>query len=587
MNRGIRRFGGLVIAATLAGACQSSPASDKPAPGSGDAAFNTLAAFILKDHYRRHPSSSTDLGIHLYDAAMDDASKQSIDDETAMLTSFRQELEKIDAVTLTPPRQLDREQLAHAVDAAILENSVIRTWSKDPDFYSGGVTRAAYVIMKRKFAPAEDRLRSLVAREKRMPAFLDQARTNLTTPVKIFTQIAIEQIDGNVSFFKNDVTAAFAEVKDPALRADFEKTNAAVMKALADYKAYLQKDVLPKADTPYALGAETYAKALAANEMIDIPLDQLLKFAEANRRQNEDAFQDAAKKIDASKPAEKVLLAMESEHPKPSELLKTSQASLDEIRQFIVTKHIITIPDSVPATVKETPPFMRSTTSASMDTPGPFETAKLDAFYNMTLPDPRRSAAEQEDYMRSWYFAQMSNVAVHEVYPGHYVQFLYAKSFPSDIRKVYGAASNSEGWAHYAEQMMIDEGFHDGDPKYRLAQLQDALLRNVRFIAGIRMHTQGMTIDEATALFETQGHQPHAISVQEAKRGAGDPLYGYYTMGKLMILKLRDDYKRQLGDAYTLQKFHDTFIQLGPLPLPLIRRAMLGTASGSSLFPPS
>jgi uncharacterized protein (DUF885 family) len=469
----------------------------------------------------------------------------------------------------------------HAMDSGVLANSAIRTWAKDPDFYSGGVTNAAYVIMKRKFAPAADRLRSLIAREKRMPAFLDQGRSNLTTPVKVFTQIAIEQIDGNISFFRNDVTAAFAEVTDKALLDEFKKTNGDVMKALAAYKAFLQKQLLPTAGTPYALGAETYAKALSASDMIDLPLDQLLTIAETNRRQNEAAFQETAKTIDATKPADAVLLAMEREHPKPSDLLRTSQRSLDEIRQFIVSKRIITIPPSDPATVKETPPFMRSTTSASMDTPGPFETAKLDAFYNMTLPDPRGSAAEQEDYMRSWYYAEMSNVAVHEVYPGHYIQFLYAKTFPSDVRKVYGANSNSEGWAHYAEQMMIDEGFHAGDPKYRLAQLQDALLRNVRFIAGIKMHTQGMTVEDATKLFETEGHQPHAIAVQEAKRGAGDPLYGYYTMGKLMILKLRADYKQRLGDAFTLQKFHDAFIQLGPLPLPLVRRAMLGDTSGS------
>jgi uncharacterized protein (DUF885 family) len=571
------------VLALLSIACQQA-SPEKPAPGSGDAQFNTIATFILKDHYKRHPSTATDLGIHLYDSVMDDASKQWIDDETAELTSFRQELAKIDPETLTPPKQLDREQLVHAMDAGILENTIVKTYAKDPDFYSGGVTRGAYVIMKRKFAPAEDRLRSLIAREKRMPAFLDLAHTNLTTPVKVFTQIAIEQIDGNVSFFKKDVPAAFVEVSDRALLDEFAKTNGDVMKALADYKVYLQKEVLPKANTPYALGAETYSKALAANDMIELPLDQLLKIAEDNRQQNEVAFQETAKKIDASKPADAVLLQMEKEHPKPADLLKTSQNSLDEIRQFINAKKIITIPPSDPATVKETPPFMRSTTSASMDTPGPFETAKLEAFYNMTLPDPRGTAAEQEDYMRSWYYGELSNVSVHEVYPGHYIQFLYAKTFPSDVRKVYGANTNIEGWAHYCEQMMIDEGFHADDPKYRLAQLQDALLRNIRFIAGIKMHTQGMSVDEATKLFETEGHQPHAISVQEAKRGAGDPLYGYYTMGKLMILKLRDDYKKQLGDAYTLQKFHDSFIQLGPLPLPLIRKAMLGTPAGSSLF---
>ena len=249
---------------------------------------------------------------------------------------------------------------------------------------------------------------------------------------------------------------------------------------------------------------------------------------------------------------------------------------MDSLRKFIVDQHIVTIPPSDPAMVKETPPFQRSTTSASMDTPGPFEPAKLGGFYNMTLPDPRWNAAEQADFMRQWYYASITNVSVHEVYPGHYLQFLYAKSFPSDVRKVYGANTNIEGWAHYCEQMMLDEGFHKGEPKYRLAQLQDALLRNVRFIVGIKLHTQGMTVEEATKLFETQGHQPHPVAVSEAKRGTSDALYGYYTMGKLAILKLREDYKKKLGADYSLQKFHDAFIALGPLPMPLIRKALLG-----------
>jgi uncharacterized protein (DUF885 family) len=178
--------------------------------------------------------------------------------------------------------------------------------------------------------------------------------------------------------------------------------------------------------------------------------------------------------------------------------------------------------------------------------------------------------------MRQWDSAAIANTSVHEVYPGHYIQFLYAKDFPSDVRKVYGAATNAEGWAHYAEQMMLDEGFHGGDPKYRLAQLQDALLRDVRFIVGIKMHVQGMTVEEATKLFETAAHQPHPVAVSEAKRGTSDALYGYYTMGKLMILKLRDDYKAKKGSEYSLRGFHDAFIRIGPLPLPLIRRAMLG-----------
>jgi uncharacterized protein (DUF885 family) len=413
-----------------------------------------------------------------------------------------------------------------------------------------------------------------------MPAVLDDARRNLQTPPRIYTEIAIEQIDGNIRFFTDDLPAAFTGVSDKALLEEFRRTNAAVVAALADYKKFLTQDLLPKSTGSFAFGADTFRAALAANEMIDMAPADLLAIAESDRQRNEDAFQATAKRIDATKPADAVLASIQNDHPAADSLLSATQDTLDSIRQFIVARRIVTIPPSDPVRVKETPPFMRATTSASMDTPGPFETAKLTAFYNMTLPDPRWPAAERADFMRQWYYPAISNVSVHEVYPGHYIQFLYAKNFPSDVRKVYGANTNIEGWAHYCEQMMLDEGFHGDEPKYRLAQLQDALLRDVRFIAGIRMHTEAMTVDEATRLFETAGHQPHPVAVSEAKRGTSDALYGYYTMGKLMILKLREDYRGKQGAGFTLQAFHDAFMQLGPLPLPLVREAMLGERGG-------
>jgi uncharacterized protein (DUF885 family) len=219
-----------------------------------------------------------------------------------------------------------------------------------------------------------------------------------------------------------------------------------------------------------------------------------------------------------------------------------------------------------------------------MDIPGPFEKVATEAYYNMTLPDPKATPAEKADFMKIWYYPAISNTSVHEVWPGHYLQFLYARNFPSAIRKVFGAATNSEGWAHYCEQMVIDEGFHADDPRYRLAQLQDALLRDARFIVGIRMHTRGMTVPQAVDFFVKEGYQTHPSARAESKRGTSDATYGYYTMGKLMILKLRDDYRAKMGAEYSLQKFHDTFISLGPLPLPLIRKAMLGETG--QLFQP-
>jgi uncharacterized protein (DUF885 family) len=563
--------------AGLAAACVAK-GPQQPPTGSGDAAFSALVKDILENQYKRHPSQATDLGIHRYDDQMEDLSRTGISGELEAAKAFRARLASIDPATLTPGNALDREQLLHSADTRILELDAIKMWSKDPDGYSGAITNAAYVIMKREYAPAPIRLAALIAREKKMPSVLQEARANIDQAVPIYTQIAIEQIDGNISFFQNDVPAAFKDVRDDSLLAEFKQTNDAVIAALQDYKIFLQKELLPKAKTPFAFGADLYSKALSAQEGVDMPLDRLLEIAETDRQKNEEAFQATAKAIDPKQPAEKVLASFQADHPPAASLLQTTQDTLDSIRQFIADRHIMTIPPSEPAKVKETPPFMRSTTSASMDIPGPFETAKLSAFYNMTLPNPLWPRAEQDDFMRQWYRAMIANVSVHEVYPGHYMQFLYAKSFPSDVRKVFGANTNVEGWAHYCEQMMLDEGFHAGEPGYRLAQIQDALLRDVRFIAGIKMHTQGMTVEEAVKLFETQAHQPHPVALSEAKRGAADALYGYYTLGKLMLLKLRDDYKARLGSDYTLQKFHDAFIQVGPLPIILVRKALLGSA---------
>ncbi len=562
----------------LATACGSNEPAKSAAPvaGSGDVAFLKLAQAILNDHYARHPSQATDLGIHTFDDRLEDFSAGAFAAELQSQKDLRAQVAATDAATLTLDNALDREQLLRALDAQVLYIGTIRMWRKDPDAYSSGITDAAFTIMKRNFAPAATRLKALIAREKAMPAVLQEAHRNLTEAVPIYTQIAIEQIDGNVSFFKNDVPAAFTDVADAALLAEFRQTNAAVIAALNDYKTFLVKEVSPRATTAFAYGADTFSQALAATEMVDLPIGRLLEIAESDRQRNETEIQAVARQIDPKRTADMVLQAIEKDHPAAGKLLETTQATLDSIRAFIIDHHIMTIPPSEPAQVVETPPFMRSTTSASMDTPGPFETAQVHAFYNMTLPDPRATAAEQADFMRQWYYPSISNVSVHEVYPGHFVQFLYAKYFPTDVRKVFGANTNIEGWAHYCEQMMLDEGFHAGEPSFRLAQLQDALLRDVRFIVGIKLHTQGMTVEEATKLFETEGHQPHPVAVSEAKRGTADALFGYYTLGKLMILKLRDDYKAKMGAAYTLQGFHDTLMKLGPLPLPLVRRALLG-----------
>jgi uncharacterized protein (DUF885 family) len=571
-------FSWLLPLLLIAGACSAPSPAPAPAKPSSDAAFTEVAKAYLEDTYQRQPVLATLLGIHKFDDRLGDPSQQAVLAEIAALRTFRERAAAIDSSTLTPSNQLDREQMLLAIDGRILTLETIRPWARDPDTYSSGITNAAYIMIKRAFAPPEERLRHLIARQKAMPAVLAEARKNLDNPAKIHTEIAIEQIDGNRDFFKTAVAAAFPTVTDKALLADFKQSNDAVIAALNDYKNWLKEDLLKRSTGSFAIGEETFRKKLAADEMITLSLDELLTIAEKDLRKNQAAFADTARLIDAKSTPMQVLAKVQENFPPAAKLLSTTQNELDALGRFMTDHHLVTIPKAPPATVQETPPFLRATTSASMEIPGPFETVATEAYYNMTLPDPKSSAKDTREFMKQWYYAAISNVSVHEVWPGHYLQFLYGKTFPSDIRKVLGAATNSEGWAHYCEQMVIDEGFHADDPRYRLAQIQDALLRDARFIVGIRMHTKGMTLAEAEEFFVKEGYQPRPVGRSESKRATSDPTYGYYTMGKLMILKLRDDYKAKMGAEYSLQKFHDTFIGLGPLPLPLIRRAMLGNS---------
>lgn len=575
------------LALTGCGGDRSQPAA--PAAGgaaagaakpSADAAFTALVDEAFEDMFRRNPTLATYLGVHTYDDRLEDASRAAIEAESAAVKGFRARFAAIDPAALSLPNQLDREQVLSALDSKALTLDVIRPWATNPDVYSSGVTQTAFIMIKRSFAPPETRLRALIARERLMLKTLQEARKNLDNPPEILTTIAIEQLDGNREFFASAVPAAFAGVEDKALLQEFTAANKAVIAALTDYKAFLSKELLPRSKGQFAIGRDALVRKLAADEMVTLPLDQLLIIAKADMARNKQALEALAAKVGPGKTVPAVMSTLTADHPPAAKLLATTQGLLDSLRTFIEAKRIVSMPKHVPAKVEETPPFLRATTSASMDIPGPFETVATEAFYNMTLPDPAWPKAETESFMRQWYYAMISNVSVHEAYPGHYVQFLYASQFPSKVRKVLGAASNSEGWAHYCEQMMLDEGLAAGlkqdETKYRMAQLQDALLRDVRFMVGIRMHSEGLSVAEAQKLFEIDAFQPPAVALSEARRGTTDPTYGYYTMGKLMILKLREDYKAKRGAAFSLQEFHDAYLKLGPLPLPLMRRAMLG-----------
>ena len=538
-------------------------------------------------YFKFSPTSGTAAGLHEYDTQLEDYSAASEQREVAALKDIEKKLEKIDPSALDAQPAADYAILLNNVRGTLLQLEVVRGWEKNADSYSSGVTGSVFSIMERAYAPVNVRLRAVVEREKLMPQVFVEARKNLKNPPKIYTDIAIEQIDDNISFFENDVPSAFADATDDDAKAEFAKSNAAVIAALKSYGAWLKSDLLPRSNGDFCYGADTFSKALAYNEMVDIPLDKLLTIGLNDLHKNQAEFARVAKEIDPAKTPQQELAELAGMHPAPDKLLAAFHDRFDSEIGFIRSHHIITIPSEVQPTLEETPPFERATTQASMDPPGPFETHSTKAYFNVTLPDPKWDAKTTSEYMAAFNIGTIVSTSVHEAYPGHYVQFLWQHQFDdqSKIRLLLGANTNIEGWAHYCEQMMLDEGYGDTTAKdateaklIRLGQLQDALLRDARFVVAIRMHTGvggAMSIEQAEDFFVKEGYQARPIAEVETKRGTSDALYLYYTLGKLEIMKLREDVKKKQGAAFSLEQFHDDFMRQGFAPIKVIRKAML------------
>lgn len=540
------------------------------------AAQSLTDRFFDEYYFPFNPTSATSAGIHKYDGQLEDYSAAGIAARVARLKQFEAEFAKL-------PPEPDRDLVLSSIRASLLDLETIKNWQKNPDIYSSFISSTAFTIMSRTFAPADVRLRSLIARERKMPQVLAQAHLNLKNPPKVYTEVAIEQLPGIISFFQKDVPLAFKSVTDANLLADFRTANDTVIAALRDYEKYLKTDVLPRSSGDFRLGAANYATKLLYEEMVDTPLDRLLQIGYDDLHANQKKFSETAALIasngpDRNKRPQQILAEAQKDHPAPAKLLDAFREATTQLREFINAHKIITIPSQTPPILEETPPFMRALTFASMDTPGPYEMVAKEAFFNVTLPEKGWTPERVEDFMGAFNRGTILSTAIHEAYPGHYVQFLWMQQIQSRVRKLIGASSNAEGWAHYSEQMMMDEGYSK-DPKMRLGQLQDALLRNARYIVGIEMHTGKRTFDQAVDFFVKEGYQPHETGLRETKRGTSDPTYLYYTLGKLQILKLREDYRKMRGAKFSLQEFHDNFMKQGYPPIKIVRRAMLGNDS--------
>jgi hypothetical protein len=534
--------------------------------------FAELRDQFYNDYFHFFPSEATSDGFHQYDSQLENFSQAANRAELAMFRSYIPRFEKM------PPTE-ERDLLLSKINGQILAINEIRYWQTNPDFYSSNITASIFSLISRKFAPPEERLRSVIARECLIPQVFQEARANLQNPPRIFTEVALEQLPGIISFFSKDVPKAFSGVTDKAAVADFQKSNTGVITALESYQQFLKSNVLPRSHGDFRLGAEKYRKKLLYDEMVDIPLDRLLKIGYANLHENQRHLAEVAKQIDPTKTPEQIAEELGKDHPAPDQLLQSFRDTFASLRQFIDSHEIINIPSAGNPILEETPPFMRALTTASMDTPGPYETKATEAYFNVTLPEKSWPPEETREYMTAFNRGTIVSTAIHEAFPGHFVQLLWFQKIQSKVKKLTQSNSNVEGWAHYTEQMMLDEGYGNHDPKLRFGQLIDALLRDCRYIVGIEMHTGNMTYEQGIEFFMKQGFMTHAYAERETKRGTSDPTYLVYTLGKLEILKLRDDYHRKVGSAFNLEQFHDEFVKQGGIPIKIIRKNMLGNDS--------
>ena len=577
--RETRSFVLLLLALSLVSSVFAAPTQD--------AEYEGVAEEYVKTYLAAHPLQGTALGFHEYDGKISDYSRLALDAELSRLRRFDDRLAKFDPDKLSSRQSIDLRVLQAAVKRGLFEMQDMSVFERNPMVYARAGDVNIYI--KRNFAPLEDRVRSLVAIESQIPNILIAARTNLDEKLpKPFIELAIQIARGSADFLKKDLVAAVSGLKDEQLRVAFQTANHKAANALSDYATWLEREKLPKATLDFALGEEKFGRFLKQTELVDLPPQKILEIGTAQLKAEQEAFAEAAKKIDLNKPAIEVFKQIQSEHPASDKLIPDIAKDLDKIRKYVVSRKLVGIPSEIRAKVKETPQYLRATSFASMDTPGPFEKRATEAYYYVTPTEEEWPAQEKEEWLTAFNYYTSDVVSIHEVYPGHYVQFLHLNaSSASKVEKIFGSYAFIEGWAHYCEKMMIDDGFGSSSnsspseddvkraAKYRMAQADEALLRLCRLCVSIKVHTQNMSIDEATKFFQDNCYYEPKPARQEAMRATFDPGYLNYTLGKLQILKLRDDYKAQQRNDFSLQKFHNELLSHGMPPIRLLREIML------------
>jgi uncharacterized protein (DUF885 family) len=533
--------------------------------------------------YEAHPTNATFDGVHLHDDLLEDLSRAAVDAQVRDLGAFARRLAAIDPTRLTDVERLERPALEANIRARLFELETVRTWERSPQCYGDLLATSLAGQILFDYAPLAQRARRVVSKLHQVPRLMQAARDNIKEPAGIFVKVGLESLRGALRFIEDDLPRSFCALDDPFLLRDLADASTEASEAIGRYVQYLVEDLAPRARGPFRLGRARMQEKLQLDEGITLDVDRLLAIAERELHATQEEFRRTAARLDGKDPAA-AWAKVKADHPAMGEVVGTAYQQLEELANFIRRQDIVTLPAAADVIVAPTPRFYRWT-FASMWTPGPFEARALRAYYYVTEPDAAWAADKRDEHLRDFNFGALWAISIHEVYPGHFLHYQHLRQITSTLRKsiLFSSTAMVEGWAHYAEQMMIEAGFRRNDPRVRLGQLAEALIRLCRLVVGLRLHCEDLSVEQGVRFFRDEAYIEEASARREAERGTFDPSYILYSLGKLMVLKLREDYKASVGDRFTLRGFHDTLLGNGTVPLWLHRDLMLGTHNGPML----
>ena len=534
------------------------------------------------DDYLRYlqetrPTLASFDGVHLHDDLLEDLSRQAIEADARALSSFARRLGEIDPAGLGPVEAAEQPMLANHVRARLFELEEVRTWERNPHLYADILSSSLAAQAIFAYAPATERARRVLSKLRQTPRLLQAARDNIKDPPGIFVKVGVDTFKGTLRFIERDLPRALRDVDDLHLLGDLADASTEASNAIRGYVDYLETEQALKGRATFRLGRDKFEQKLRLEEGLGgLTVDRLLAIAERELDRTGEEFRQTAAKLNGGDP-ESAWEQAKQRHPEPGALVKTAQAQLVELEAFLEKQKLVTLPAGEPVTVAPTPDFFRWST-ASMWTPGPFETRPSRACYYVTDVDRSWTPERQKEHLRDFNLGTLWCISMHEVYPGHYLQYQHLRSVESKARKslFFAPATFVEGWAHYAEEMMIEAGFGRKDPFIRLGQLQESLIRLVRFIVSIRLHTEDLSVEQGVRLFRERAMLEEATARREAERGTFDPTYLVYSVGKLMLQKLRHDVEAKEGDTFSLRTFHDALLKQGNAPFSVHRKLMLG-----------